>query len=286
MNETIRLWGEDSACNSSLEPFRLPGGGPRPAVLVIPGGGYGCVCGKTEGTPVALTFNRLGFHAFVLDYRVAPDRFPAPLEDAVRAARIIRGRAEEWGIVPDRIAVCGFSAGAHLAGSLGILAGPQHGLAGDRFDAVPGTVDAMILGYGVLVHAPWSHAGTWKNLTGTDEALAERCSLERRITAKTPPAFVWATMGDQLVDCRNSIRFAEAMLAAKRPCELHLYPYGDHGMLLGLDTFDVRAWPAAAKNFLETQWAFRADPAGMRKKYTNGYQSEAEIAAGLAGKEK
>ena len=282
MIEKIRLWGNDPSCGSTLALFRLPTVQPRPAVLVIPGGGYSGVCERTEGSPVALTFNRLGFHAFVLNYRVAPNCFPAPLEVAVRAVKLIRGHAEEWGIIPDRIVSCGFSAGGHLAGALGILAEPQHGMAGDRYDAVPGTVNAMILSYGVLVYAPWSHAGSWKNLTGGDEKLAEYCSLERHITEQTPPAFVWATMRDQAVDCRNSLVFAEAMLAAGRPCELHVYPYGDHGMLLGLGTRDVIGWPEAARRFLETQWDIAADPEGTREKYTHRYQCRTEIAEGLA----
>ena len=278
MIERIDLWKGKDPCGSYMTTFLLPALTPRPAVLVIPGGGYTSVCEKTEGPPAALAFNRLGFHAFVLNYRVAPNRFPAPLEDAVRAVKIIRGHADDWKIIPDRIVSCGFSAGGHLAGSLGILQKPQHGCAGDRYDAVSGKVDAMILCYGVLVHAPWSHAGSWKALTGGDKTLADDCSLERKITGETPPAFVWATMRDQAVDCRNSIVFAEAMHAAGRPCELHLYPYGDHGMLLGLDTFDVIGWPTEAKRFLETQWAMQADPVGTREKYTHRYQCQAESA--------
>ena len=278
MIERIDLWKGKDPCGSYMTTFLLPALTPRPAVLVIPGGGYTSVCEKTEGPPAALAFNRLGFHAFVLNYRVAPNRFPAPLEDAVRAVKIIRGHADEWKIIPDRIISCGFSAGGHLAGSLGILQKPQHGCAGDRYDEVSGKVDAMILCYGVLVHAPWSHAGSWNALTGGDKSLADDCSLERKITAETPPAFIWATMRDQAVDCRNSIVFAEAMLSADRPCELHLYPYGDHGMLLGLGTLDVIGWPAEAKCFLETQWAMQAAPVETRRKYTHLYQCQAESA--------
>ena len=281
MNKKTALWDSKTGCASSITFFPAGDSQPRPAVLVIPGGGYGVVCEETEGSPVALTFNRLGYHAFVLDYRVAPHSFPAPLNDAVRAVRIIRAHAEEWGIIPDRIVSCGFSAGAHLAGSLGILADESHGNAGDGYDSVSGMVDAMILSYGVLVHAPWSHAGSWHNLSGGDEQIEEQCSLERKVSERTPPAFVWATMGDQIVDCRNSIVFAEAMRKAGRPCELHLYPWGDHGMLLGLDTPDVGGWPTAADRFLQAQWAMRADPVEIRRKYTNSYQYQVEIAAGL-----
>ena len=283
MNKKTALWTSRTDCASSITFFPAGDSQPRPAILVIPGGGYGVVCEETEGTPIALTFNRLGYHAFVLDYRVAPHAFPAPLDDAVRAVRIIRAHAGEWRIIPDKIVSCGFSAGAHLAGSLGILADESHGKAGNEYDSVSGSVDAMILSYGVLVHAPWSHAGTWRNLSGGNEQTAEQCSLERKVSERTPPAFVWATMGDQIVDCRNSIVFAEAMRKAGRPCELHLYPWGDHGMLLGLETPDVGGWPAAADRFLQAQWAMRENPAAIRRKYTNSYQHQAEIAAGLTG---
>ena len=282
MNKKTALWNNRMTdCASSITFFPAGGSKPRPAVLVIPGGAYSVVCEATEGTPIALTFNRLGYHAFVLDYRVAPHSFPASLNDAVRAVRIIRGHAEEWGIIPDRIVSCGFSAGAHLAGSLGILADESHGNADDEYDSISGSVDAMILAYGVLVHAQWSHVPSWRNLSGGDEQIAEQCSLERKISARTPPAFVWATMGDQIVDCRNSIVFAEAMRKAGRPCELHLYPWGDHGMLLGLKTPDVGGWPTAADRFLEAQWAMRENPVEIRRKYTNSYQYQAEIVAGL-----
>ena len=283
MKQKIALWNNKSDCNSSITVF--PAGDssqPRPAVLVIPGGAYRVVCEATEGTPIALTFNRLGYHAFVLDYRVAPHTFPDALHDAVRAVKIIRAHAEEWQIIPDRIVSCGFSAGAHLAGSLGILADESFGNAGDEYDSCSGMVNAMILSYGVLVHAPWSHEGSWRNLSGGDKQIVEQCSLDRKISVRTPPAFIWATMGDQIVDCRNSIVFAEAMRKAGRPCELHLYPWGDHGMLLGLDTPDVGSWPMAADRFLQAQWAMRENPEEIRKKYTNPYQYQAEIAAGLA----
>ena len=95
--------------------------------------------------------------------------------------------------------------------------------------------------------------------------------------------FVWATMGDQAVVCRNSIVFAEAMRKAGQPCELHLYPWGDHGMLPGLETPDVGGWPTAAERFLRAQWAMRENPVKNRQKYTNSYQYQAEIAAGLTG---
>ena len=125
--EKIYLWQDASiktlADRPSITPFLLNDGEKHPAVLIIPGGGYGGVCEATEGTPVAREFNQLGFHAFVLDYRVAPNRFPAPQQDAARGMRMIRYYAEQWNVLTDQIAVCGFSAGGHLAGSIGVLGG-------------------------------------------------------------------------------------------------------------------------------------------------------------------
>lgn len=281
MNQRIKLWISPEKGNPSITLFLLPGYNPRPAVLIIPGGGYGCVCDQSEGTPVALKFNEMGYHAFVLDYRVAPHSFPAPLEDAVRAVKIIRGNARKWKIIPDRIASCGFSAGAHLAGALGTLTDMVNADAGDRFDVESGVVDAMILSYGVLVYAPWSHQSSWDNLSGNDPVSAAKLSLEKNISGKTPPAFVWATFKDQVVDYRNSVVFAQAMAEKNRPCELHLYPWGNHGMLLGLDTLDVSSWTSDAKHFLDAQWEMRSDPDMVKPRYTNAYQIKSELRDGL-----
>ena len=138
----------------------LEDGKLHPAVLVIPGGGYGCVCSSTEGFPIAEKFNQLGYHAFVLDYRTAPERFPAPQLDAMRAMKMIRANAGCWNVIPDQVASCGFSAGAHLAGSLGILCDDLNASGGDAADDFPHRPDCMILCYGVLVFADWSHCGT------------------------------------------------------------------------------------------------------------------------------
>ncbi len=97
----------------TLEIHLIPGTEPHGAVLVIPGGGYGGRA-EHERTPIAKFFNDAGFHSFILDYRVAPNRHPAPLLDACRAVRIIRSHAAEWDVKPDKIAALGFSAGGHL----------------------------------------------------------------------------------------------------------------------------------------------------------------------------
>ena len=113
--EKIYLWSDPSIrtrCDRpSITPYLCSEPGIRPAILVIPGGGYGMVCETTEGSPIARKFNELGFHAFVLDYRTAPSRWPEPQLDAMRAVKIIRGRADEWQIDGEKVSVCGFQPG-------------------------------------------------------------------------------------------------------------------------------------------------------------------------------
>ena len=278
MSEKTYLWKQKENNPSSVTPFLLGGSEAHPAVLVIPGGGYGGVCESTEGSPVARKFNELGFHAFVLDYRVAPHRFPAPQQDALRAMRLIRANAKQWRVIPDRVAVCGFSAGGHLACSLGTISDQIPNVEHDSVDAENGVPDAMILCYGVLVLAPWSNQGTCRNLLGEmpEPEKLKLCSLEKQVGIHTPPAFLWHTISDQMVCFRNSVVFAQAMSGCNRPCELHLFPYGDHGMLLGLGTDDVIQWPLLARNFLETQWKMRSTPNALRERYTNRYQAKME----------
>lgn len=252
--EPIRLWEDQKA---TLTPYPLSGDSPRPAVLVIPGGGYCGVCTDHEGEQIARRFNGLGLHAFVLDYRVIPNRFPAAQEDAARALRIIRSRAAEWRVAPDNIAACGFSAGAHLAACLGTLP-PDFAGADDSLRAVSFTPDALILAYGVFSRTAWTEADV-KKIT-LPEAAAEyfyRFFPAEHIHAQTPPAFFWHTADDDVVPYRNSVDFAEKLLAAGKPCELHLFPSGRHGLALAADRPDIRRWPEMARTFLETTAKFR-----------------------------
>ena len=276
--QKIYLWDDETVMGSrgrpSLDVRLCEGKKSAPAVLVIPGGGYGCVCESTEGTPIARKFNELGYHAFVLDYRTAPSRWPAPQLDAMRAVKLIRANAEKWGVIADQVAACGFSAGAHLAGSLGILCDGLDASNGDEADRASHVPDVLLLCYGVLSFAPWSHIGTQQNLLGEENmACAGEYSLPEKVTADTPPAFLMHTICDQVVPYRNSMEFAGAMAAHRRPCELMLYYWGDHGMLLGNDTSDVCRWPEAADGFMKSLWKSRNDPEFL-KRYTNKYQAE------------
>ena len=204
--------------------------GCRWGVLILPGGGYGVVS-DIEGEPVALSFLAEGMQAFVLRYSVLPDRHPLPLLEAAAAMAYLKDHARDFGI--DRIAVCGFSAGGHLAGSLAnlwadsLLAETLHR---DSADFRP---DASILCYPVISMdsvAPGS--GTFPNLLGENWRAPEyeKFSLERSVTPQTPPAFLWSTCADRTVEMENTLAYAIALRKAGIPFSLHIYPNGPHAM--------------------------------------------------------
>jgi acetyl esterase/lipase len=204
----------------------------RGAVLVCPGGGY---AGRAphEADPIAHAFNAHGFHAFVVHYRVKPCRHPAPLSDAVHAMRTIRRHATEWGVSPGHIGVCGFSAGGHLAGSLGVLHDQIPPAAPDDPSGRP---DAMILSYAVL-SSKAQHKGSFDNLLGpdADDALRNQFSIDRHVNANTPPAFLWHTADDGAVPVENALLMAMALRSHNVPFELHVFPHGPHGVGLATD---------------------------------------------------
>jgi acetyl esterase/lipase len=209
---------------------------PRPAVLVLPGGGYRMTSPR-EGEPIALQFTAAGIHAFVLHYSVAPNRHPQPLRDASRAMNIIRERAGEWNVDPGRIAVCGFSAGGHLTASLGVHWDKEF------LQGVPGLEpgrnrpDGLILGYPVISSGEHGHAGSFGNLLGdvASDDMLRFMSLELQVGDHTPPAFLWHTFDDAAVPVANSLLFAEALRAQGIPFELHVYPEGPHGLALATE---------------------------------------------------
>lgn len=235
--------------SSSFEPyletcFAEKGNAPRGAVIVCPGGGYG-MRADHEGMPIAEKFRDAGMHAFVLQYRVAPERHPAPIQDASRAIRIVRSRAAEWGIDPNKIAILGFSAGGHLTASTGILAGQPCTMEGDSLDSVSSRPDAMIPCYPVITPDPaCGHVGSFYNLFG-DNPDAEKLrlmSLDKHVTAQTPPTFLWHTAADKGVPVQNSLVLATALAAHGVPFALHVFPDGPHGIGLAEAFPQAAAW--------------------------------------------
>lgn len=178
----------------------------RPAVLVFPGGGY-VMCSDREAEPIALAFLSEGYHAFILRYSLGENAaFPRPLNDAEEALDLIRAKAHEWAVDPGKIAVCGFSAGGHLAAALGTMGRVRP--------------NALILGYPCI-------------LDSISTILpAPIPSLEQKVDTKTPPTFIFATAADPLVPVEHSLQFAAALDRVKVPFEMHIFQSGTHGLAL------------------------------------------------------
>ncbi len=215
-------------------------------ILVLPGGGYSHRA-DYEGKDVAEFYNQLGFSCAVLQYRVRPAVYPAPQQDVLRAIRILRHQGRQ------KIAVLGFSAGGHLAASAGTLFDQIEPLIHDEIDRENCRPDALILGYPVIsIKSDFGHVGSGDNLLGATDTpeLRDALSLQNRVTANTPPAFVWHTATDQGVPCRNSIIFAQKLWELGIPAELQIYPTGRHGQGLAQHLPCAQSWPQAAADFL------------------------------------
>jgi acetyl esterase/lipase len=216
----------------------------RPAVVVFPGGGYNFLSDR-EAEPIALAFLAQGFHTFVLRYSVAEHAaFPNSLCDASRALALIRARAAEWGVEPGKIAVCGFSAGGHLAASLGTLWNDPEIVAQSGVTDGTNRPNALVLAYPVITAGPYTHEGIAQGPFAHPgsiqtlcagrrrEELDPRLSCELNVGPHTPPAFLFHTVADELVPVQNALLFANALAKAAVPFELHIWPSGPHGLAL------------------------------------------------------
>jgi len=224
------------------------------AVIVVPGGSYGFLASNHEGRQVANWFNALGITAFVLKYRLGP-RYHHPIElgDAQRAIRLVRSRAREFEISPDRIGMMGFSAGGHLASTAATHFDSGNPAAADPIDRAGSRPDFVILGYPVItLETPYVHAGSARNLLGDnpDPKLVEELSNERQVTPQTPPTFLFATSDDDVVPVENSVSFYVALHKAGVPAELHVFEKGPHGVGLALGNPALGEWPTLLANWL------------------------------------
>lgn len=200
-----------------------------PAMLVIPGGGYGMVSDR-EGEPVALAYLSKGFNSFVLNYSVAPIRYPYQLTEAVMAMAYIRLNAEKLGVNAEKIASVGFSAGGHLCASLGSYYDSKDvkSLFSSPVNARP---NAVVLSYAVITHKNKAHIGSFENLCGKDNfELYEKLDILNLVNENSAPAFIWATYNDGVVPVRNSILVAEAYERAGVPFSVHIWGKGAHGI--------------------------------------------------------
>jgi acetyl esterase/lipase len=227
---------------------------PGTSVVIAPGGGYGFLASNHEGRQVANWFNTMGITAFVLKYRLGP-RYHHPIElgDAQRAVRLVRRHAQEFGIVPNRIGMMGFSAGGHLASTVATHFDNGNPSAKDPIDRVSSRPDFVVLGYPVITfEPPYSHAGSAQNLLGDnpDPKLIDELSNERHVTAQTPPTFLFSTSEDTVVPPENSVSFYAALHRAGVPAELHIFEKGPHGVGLDLGDPVLGEWPALLAHWL------------------------------------
>jgi acetyl esterase/lipase len=232
----------------TLTPY-LSDTGRRGCVIVAPGGGYG---GRAphEGEPISKMINEAGIHSFVLNYRVAPYKHPAMLEDVLRAVRYVRFHAGKFNIYPEKIGILGFSAGGHLA--VTAVEHFDYGKNGDEIDAVSSRPDAGILCYPVVSLKKYGHEGTKENLLGknADPELVDKLSGELSVRGDMPPIFIWHTFEDDGVHIRNSLDLAAALKEKNIPTEMHIFPYGVHGLGLAESNANVAQWAKLLQNWL------------------------------------
>ncbi len=203
-----------------------------PCVIICPGGGY-MMTSRREAEPVAMKFLAEGIAGIVLNYSVAPEaRYPVALLQAAAAVALARRNAEKWHLDPDRICIMGFSAGGHLAASLGVFWNDAS-LSG-RLGLTPEDIrpDGLILCYAVLTAEKFTHVVTIMNLLGDgyNGENVRKMSLERHVTAQTPKTFIFHTVSDRVVAVENALKFITALQDAGVSYEAHLYPEGVHGM--------------------------------------------------------
>ena len=260
--EPVTLWpggapgvvGTESQDIPTITPFLAPkektSGG---AIIVLPGGGYSHLSDIKEGSDVAKWLNSLGITAFVLKYRLGM-RYHAPTQeqDAARAVRIVRARASEWNVDPSRIGVLGFSAGGHLAATIGTHFDAGNAAATDPPDRVTSRPDVMILIYPVITMGQFAHAGSKKYLLGDDPSAEsiKNYSNELWVTKETPPTFLAHAVADPGVPVENTLLFAEALRKAGVPFEMHLYEKGPHGFGLAPSDPVLATWTKHCADWL------------------------------------
>lgn len=240
--------------------------GTRPigtAVIYAPGGGYARVAAGRDGGEVTRWLNSIGITVFLLKYRHADYGAPAPLQDALRAVRIVRSRAAEWGLKPDRIGMLGGSAGGHLTACAGTLFDSVEGRTGAALDATSARPDFMVLVFPVITMLePVAHGASRRGLLGEapDAATKHRWSAEEQVTAQTTPTFLVHSAEDTVAVVENSLLFYQAMRRARAPIELHLYARGPHGSGMDPKLGPVSEWPGRCETWLRANGWLPARP--------------------------
>lgn len=221
------------------------------ALLIFPGGGYQILAYDKEGTNIAKFLTERGIAGIVVKYRLPSDDYQThkhkvPLIDAQRAIRIVRSRAGEWNIDSKQIGIIGFSAGGHLASTLGTKYNQTMYLPIDEIDELSARPDFMALLYPVITMREKTHKGSRDNLLGENatEDLIMKYSSENQITESTPPTYVVHAMDDTVVPVANSEYFNTMHnLKSNAGCTLYLFEKGGHGFGLAQDDTVLKQWP-------------------------------------------
>jgi acetyl esterase/lipase len=233
-----------------------PQGSPSgTAVIVCPGGGYTRLAIANEGEGAARALAARGVATFILKYRLKEYGFPAPLQDVLRAVRLVRARAMEFGINPNRIGVFGASAGGHVAAMSATMFDAPEGKTGAALDTTSARPDFIALLYPVItMKEPFVNRGSRDNLIGSrpSAALVERLSLELQVRSDAPPAFLVHTTEDTSVPIENSIIFFNALRQARVPAELHVYEKGAHGFGFSTGLGPASGWPDRLEDWMRS----------------------------------
>ncbi|WP_207495927.1 alpha/beta hydrolase [Aridibaculum aurantiacum] len=229
------------------------------AVVVCPGGGYSNLSYDWEGLDVAKWLNSKGFAAVVLKYRLPNSKSNvvphlSPLSDAKRALRMVRANAARWNVKVDKIGIMGFSAGGHLASTLGTHFDAGNASAADSVERYTSRPDFMVLVYPVIsMSKSIMHAGSKTNLIGSNPTaeLAKEYSNELQVTKQTPPTFLIHATDDKTVPVENSLLFFQALKDNAVPAEMHIYPKGGHGFGLALGRGYLETWTDRCTDWLK-----------------------------------
>lgn len=206
----------------------------RGGVVVLPGGAY-LYHGTSEAEPVAAAFAAAGYNAYVLRYSIGSHAvFPNSAADVCRALSLIRSRAEEWGQNPDKLALCGFSAGGHVAACVGTMWNRADVLTASGCTGEEGKPNALILGYPCITVDVEGQGDMYDLLKGdrTLEELRDIASAEQWVGPHTPPVFLWNMYHDKMVPVEHGLRFMEALAKQDIPFECHTYMKGNHACAL------------------------------------------------------
>ncbi len=270
---TFPLWEGDAPGALGKAPADTPtltlfrpwrGSGNGAAIIIAPGGAYLGLAANQKGGRSRLVHQ--GITAFVLKYRLGRKYlFPIPLNDAQRAIRLVRSRAKEFGIVPDRVGMIGFSAGGHLTAAAGTMFDAGQPDSPDPIERLSSRPDFIILGYAWLnaMKPDQKGASAYCGLmsVGPDKCKSfEQYSPDQRVSAQTPPAFIYHTSDDEQVPVDASVTFYRALRAAGIPAEMHIFTKGKHGTGLGLGDAALDLWPTLLEAWLRDRGLLTPDP--------------------------